>query len=709
MVNFRTAFTLAVIVASGVLAHTVPGIDSLRTQLAIRATNPIDSIYDNLDDAETDFINDHYKNLTAYNSTSCDQCKNKIRYGRHLIDTYPDKQHLVSLLLFKYCIFQNKGSESKCDNTDFFVSTQTKDDENFGDSWDSGVTSATSISFFDNDFLHMLKNFNVSSELDLEYYCYYRGSNACKQPKTPDVDELYGVDSWWPAKQPQHSGEPEYNRTNGELEKFNVLHFTDFHLQMRYTLGSESNCTQGLCCMPESFNKDLVSKGHNFTEYYKQLDPKLSKYAYSFYPDAKYVNDTYIAGSYYDYPAHRGFNWNSVPATTFGAYKCDLPEVLMNNSLHYISKAHEDKDFEFTIFTGDLVDHDVIHCDANTTKTAEIKSFQLIKHYLKNITVLPSLGNHDTFPYGQLSPIKYSLNNTYDWNDELMSELLVENGWLPESKAQQIKTHYSGFSYVTPRGLKVISLNSNCYYQKNLWSYIDLSTNADLFGQWEFLVNELVESEKIGQRVWIMAHIPVTDYDTLPIQAEIFNKIVKRFSPYTIANIFWGHTHRDQFHIAYSGSEKNSSEVVNMAWVAQSVTPYTNNNPSWRYYVVEDQSFNIYDSLNYYAQLNTTFTNGGAEPEWNFEYSARDTFDPEKTWPETSPLNASFWQSYVVEKLAQKNNTEFHQLYSDLQYRKSPYVPECKNGSQVSTDCWNENYCVVANFLPNDYADCLID
>ena len=86
--------------------------------------------------------------------------------------------------------------------------------------------------------------------------------------------------------------------------------------------------------------------------------------------------------------------------------------------------------------------------------------------------------------------------------------------------------------------MKVIGLNSNFYYGDNLWSYGETTTKPDKFGIWKFLIDELVDSESHGQRVWILAHIPSNNYDVLPIQSHIFAAIVKRFSPYTIANLF---------------------------------------------------------------------------------------------------------------------------------------------------------------------------
>lgn len=703
---FPVLYLFGIFVLS-IQAHTVPGLDSLLLQASLaKRGNLIDTIYNELSDAETDFIGTHLKNLTNYNATKCDQCKFRIRYGRSLIEEYPDKSHLVSLLLFKHCLVINNNTESKCDNVDFFVSTDSKNFQKFNDNFDSGIKQVGSVNFFDNDFLHMLKNFNVSSDLDLEYYCYFKGKGACKMPATKDVEELWGISKWWPEKKPEHYSEPKY-KNNSEV--FNVLHFSDIHIQLRYNVGAEANCTNLPCGAPDSYNKQLLPSSYNFSSYYQHFSPNVAKMEFSFYPDAHYdENSQYIKGDYYDFPLYRGWNFKNAPATSFGGYLTDSPAVLMNSSLISMAKMHKEKNFEFAIFTGDVVDHLLLSCTPEYTKEEEVKSFKAMKFFFNNLTVLPALGNHETGEYGQLSPIAYDFNGSYSWNQDEMVDLWINNEWFPAKDRYDLKSHYAGFSYVTNRGLKVIGLNSNAYYQKNLWSYIDLSTNPDLFGQWEFLVNELIESEEKGQRVWIMAHIPTTDYDTLPLQSRIFGKIVERFSPYTIANIFFAHTHMDQTHILYStNSSKEAEDIINMSWVMQSVTPLANYNPSWRYYEVENESFNIINSFNYMTKLNDTFVNGGEEPVWEFEYSARELYDPKKTWPERAPLNATFWHKYVFERLRNESDIEFNQQYSNIRYRFGPGVPDCKNGSVISDTCYNENYCVVGSFYSDDYQACL--
>lgn len=697
------SLALFVVLASG---FTVPGLPALRYQmlarlLAVRSESMIDTIFDDLDYPSQDFININLKELQKQtNGSKCDSCKQRLRFARNLVDSQPDKQHLISLLLYKYCV--EKKSDAKCAQVDFFLTTTSKDlTKQIGD-LESGSQSGTSVDFYDNDFLQMIKNFNMSSETDMEYYCYFKAKGDCDLPETPDID----ISSWWPEKKESYNQAPQYKSENRSV--FNVLHLSDFHIQYRYTVGAEGMCEDPPCCLPESLNETLPTKNYNFTSVYSQIDAAASTFNYSFYPDAHYDKDgNYVKGKYYDLPSLRGYESVSLPASSFGGYFCDPPQVLINNSMKYVGQVFKDKKFEFAIFTGDMVDHDEYHCDLETTQRAERDVANVLKKHLPGIPVFPTLGNHDTFPYGQMAPISLDSNHTLQYNAEYNAKLWVDNSWLPKNMTNSLKTHYAGFSTVTKRGLKVISLNSNAYYQKNLWAYINLSQEPDLFGQWKFLIDELVESEKIGQRVWIMAHIPTGDTDTLPIQSHIFSKIIERFSPYTVAHIFFGHTHQDQFRILYSANGQDAQDAINVAYVSQSITPLTEYNPSWRYYEVEDESFNIMNTFNYYTPLNETFVNGGDEPRWDFEYSARETYDPNGEWPKSAPLNATFWHNFILSKLNDTSNIDFNQKYMELQYRQSPYVPQCKNDSSITDECYTLNYCVGGTFLSDVYAKCL--
>ena len=88
-----------------------------------------------------------------------------------------------------------------CQWTDFFVTTSSRNEQRFNDDGpDAGISSISNVNFYDNDFLQIIKRFNTSSEYDLETYCYFKGNKACKLPATPNVTELFDLESWWPKR-----------------------------------------------------------------------------------------------------------------------------------------------------------------------------------------------------------------------------------------------------------------------------------------------------------------------------------------------------------------------------------------------------------------------------------------------------------------------------------------------------------------------------
>ena len=97
----------------------------------------------------------------------------------------------------------------------------------------------------------------------------------------------------------------------------------------------------------------------------------------------------------------------------------------------------------------------------------------------------------------------------------------------------------------------------------------------------EFLIEELIESERIHQRVWIVAHLP-TNHQSLPLPTRVFAQIIERFSPQVIAAIFFGHIQVDTFMIQYGGDGTEPRELesaINHALVGPLISPYLGSKP----------------------------------------------------------------------------------------------------------------------------------
>lgn len=632
-------------------------------ELAIETSN-----YNPSDQILIDRFAQELKAIDSFNVTNstqavtCDKCIKKLQLGKSIALTRPD---LVYPIFTKWCIDTKQGSKTSCN---IHYGRNTVDNSTYG-----------------TNFANMLYLMEPSS-YDGQLYCHFLGEKACPLPETPKFD----LSGYWPKKQPKHEVAPKPGN-----ETYNVLHISDFHLELAYKIGTEANCSQTMCCTPHSFNEDPVPKGYNFTS--NMTDAQISNLSYS---PAWYDSDFELQ---YGDPIDV-FNNDSIwyPANTFGSYNCDAPEVLVNSSLKSVAQYQEKLglDFKFSLFTGDMVDHNEAQY---TSYEYVVESEELVlrdlKHTLRDIPIYSVLGNHDTFPYAQIAQEKSGFGNLFNWNADLMADIWEDYEWINATTARYVRKHYAGYAVTTPNNLKIISLDSNAYYYKNLYMYWN-ATDIDSFGQFQFLIDELIDSEAKDQRVWIISHIPFIQ-QALPLPAKVFTEIVKRFSPYTIAHIFFAHTHLDQWNMLYDGEVTNKTEenVIADALIVQSVTPWSSNNPGWRYYEIDTKTHMVMESLNYFTRLNETYMNENEEPDWEFEYSARDVYSNVTLWPKDAPLNATFWHRVTANV---NSSAEVDQIYNNYKRRFSPATPDCIN----SDEC-NGSWCFLASFTLDDYTACM--
>ncbi|QNP96369.1 Putative sphingomyelin phosphodiesterase asm-3 [Yarrowia lipolytica] len=490
--------------------------------------------------------------------------------------------------------------------------------------------------------------------LDGQALCNGFAPLTCDRVQVPVPD----LSSWWPEKPKNPKKiESSYNET------FNVLHISDFHLDLRYTPGQEAWCDDYMCCTVESHNVAAIAAGLNRTV---------------------------------------------LPAQKLGSYHCDLPEALVEDSMKSVGAMSLARDFEFGLFTGDMVSHDLEDwLSFAHSYQSEEECYYLMKKYMGDIPVYPTFGNHDSYPYGQVAQNSSGFAGDFSWNAELSAKMWKDFGWINETTEAQAEHTYGSFAVTTKRGLRVISLDSNLWYSGNYYNFWNI-TDPDPSGLFHWLVDELLLCEKLGQKAWIMAHIPAQDLGATGWNSEVFRQVIRRFSPHVIAATFFGHTHADQFNLFYEKDNVWTEEsALAVGWITQSVTPVDLYNPAWRYYEVDTKTFEIMDSRNYYSPLNETYdydlaksknhtvannyTVAVYEPQtprhltWRWEYSARDSYDLNGTWPKDAPLNATFWHRAAKAIL---ENPEQNQLYWDHYYRKSPYTPnECDQECLLDAFC----------------------
>lgn len=302
------------------------------------------------------------------------------------------------------------------------------------------------------------------------------------------------------------------------------------------------------------------------------------------------------------------------------------------------------------------------------------------------ISCLQVASNHDTFPHAftafpslnDVLPDNASYSAQQESNYENVSAAWENYGWLDAAEAQQVVNSGLGiYRAVTAEGLVIISLNSDVWYYFNFYAYIGLN-NIDPTGMFATLIDYLLEAESNDQAVWLIQHVNTggsTTYEALPAATDLYYQVVDRFNN-TIRGTFFGHTHFDEFGVFYAnnGTVQTADTATNVAYIGQSVTTYTNLNAGFRYYLVDPDTFDILDSVNYYANVsNVDDWEKAGDVKWEFEYSARETYDPEGTLaPSNYPLSAAFWHQ-VTEEIS--TNKDVFETYTDLRTKKfRPYA-----------------------------------
>ena len=252
------------------------------------------------------------------------------------------------------------------------------------------------------------------SGLDGQYICNHLSSDYCDYPAVTPLDPS----DWFPKPKPADCAS-RVPRPSGKRVK--VLHMSDFHIDPRYKVGSEGNCTTNLCCRSDAENEDIA----------------LGKTSY--------------------------------PAPLYGAFACDTPYDLGLAALQAVAPltgTSKDNPLAWTIYTGDLVSHDPqTELSRLYTEYAEDSIYHMFKEYL-HTPVFPVLGNHDTNPEAIDAPhsMPGPLGQQMSWNFEHVAGLWQHNGWISKAAAAEAKLHYGAYSIKNHYGLRMITFNTDFWY-----------------------------------------------------------------------------------------------------------------------------------------------------------------------------------------------------------------------------------------------------
>ncbi|EIM92336.1 Metallo-dependent phosphatase [Stereum hirsutum FP-91666 SS1] len=475
---------------------------------------------------------------------------------------------------------------------------------------------------------------------DGQMICENFFSSACPvAPTTP-----LNLTGWFAKPKPDPLPAPKV--PSGERLK--VLHLSDLHLDPRYAIGAEANCSSGLCCRENNHNK---------------ASPNASILA----------------------------------APRYGSFLCDSPLGLVTTAFESIPTLTDTADtgFNFTLYTGDLVSHDPdSQLSEDYVRYTETVLYDLMKRMLQAGPVYAALGNHDSYNQDQdaIQALGGDLATQFSWNYDHVSSLWEFEGWINQTTVDLAKAHYAAYMVKRVDGLRIITLNTDLWYRANWFAYINQS-HIDPSGMMRFLTDELQEAEDAGDRVWILGHV-LSGWDgtnALKNPTDLFYQIVDRFSPHVIANIFFGHTHEDELSIFYANNGTNISAdtAQTVSWMGPSLTPLTNLNAGFRMYEVDSATFDVLDAhtwrsdVSSFPELDSQIANG---PTWVHEYSTREAYGANITWGANDPLNATWWH-LVTE--AMEADSSLVATFNTFQGKESILTADCTG------DCVSARICYI--------------
>jgi len=288
------------------------------------------------------------------------------------------------------------------------------------------------------------------------------------------------------------------------------------------------------------------------------------------------------------------------------------------------------------------------------------------------------VGNHDTSPVNSFPPAAVDTFMSSQWAYDVLSSEWAS--WIGSDAATQADANFGSYSVLTAAGLRLISINTNFWYKQNFWLF-EKTMERDPSGQLAWLAAELEAAEVAGERAWVMGHMPLGSSDAFHDQSEYFDQIIQRFDA-TIAALFFGHTHQDEFQLSYSTpATPSASTAVMTSYIAPALTPISGN-PTFRVYTVDPLTFAVLDYAVFYANLSSPTYQAG--PVWEQLYSVKDAYgsllgitDP------AAELTPAFWHNLT--ELFESDDAVF-QAWQGRKSRGVDLTP-CTGTCKSSTIC----------------------
>jgi sphingomyelin phosphodiesterase len=298
-----------------------------------------------------------------------------------------------------------------------------------------------------------------------------------------------------------------------------------------------------------------------------------------------------------------------------------------------------------------------------------------MKKFLPGKEVYFVVGNHEGVPIDNFAPHFTPAKFHMDWLYGKMADEWQD--WVPADQKTQVTFNGCYMKQLFP-GLRLISLNNALGDAVNFYLYIN-QTDPD--GTMTWLLEQLEDAERNGDKVHLVAHIPGGDSEALEGWAINYYNAVNRYED-TIVAQFFGHTHSEEYYVIYENPEDGKSRPTGVVYSAPSLTPYHQYNPAYRIYTIDGNypgsSFRVIDFEEYFLNLTVANANPDSPTKWETLYSSA------KTEYGLTEISASEWNNLIERML---NDDTLFNKYIKNKYRR--------NGMPCGSQCKLEQLCSI--------------
>jgi sphingomyelin phosphodiesterase acid-like 3 len=389
----------------------------------------------------------------------------------------------------------------------------------------------------------------------------------------------------------------------------------------------------------------------------------------------------------------------------------DTPYTLLRSSLEAMRSRQPDA--KFMTVSGDLIAHS-LSCRYTTlfpeSTPSDYQSFVLktlsfvmgeLRASIPGVPVYVALGNNDT------ACDDYRL----DAGSEFLAQAgrIVAEGLAPSQRQQAIKVFAKGGYYsltmaAPMRDTRLIVLN-DLFLSPKYRTCAGKSDTTAATAEMAWLQGELAQARRLGQRVWVMGHIPpgIDPYSTvarmkdvcgseLPEMFLFSERLADLMMEYgdTIRLGIFAHTHMDELRLLEpEGSDPQPSPERSVALkLVASISPVDGNNPSFTIAQI-DGSTALLRNYEVVAASNQT----GIGTTWSSEYDYAQTYH-----------EVQFSPSTVKKLIMEFEDDHGARTEASQQYIRNYYVGD---RSAELKPFWPLYVCALANHTAKAYAACV--